>query len=965
MSYLRYLFTGMRRKKARTVLGVLGIIVSVALLTGMNATVDSYSYSYIDQAEQNEGVIDFMITRNTDDEINPDFNDFIFLEAETRSFAEHVEGVQGVSPRLRALIEVEITKPGVEAKKVDLELIGMDVDREQELGIGQIRIIEGEFDLEGKKVFIQQRTADLLGAKVGDTIKLHTLEWNTDNGGRKIQRFKVSAIFEDENRLADSDDNAMICGLWSARDLLRSSKYVTELVGVFEDREFLYDIREIDATVLRAVKLGTRIQDAVSFEYNVELPITEELQRLDQQGVFIRIILGMVAIISLVIACVLMYSLLTISVEEKTHDFGLFMAIGAKKKHIYRLVILEAVLIAVLGTIVGVALGFLLSIGLLSILTAGGFQFLVGSATLQIIVTPTTIAISIVAGIAVGVISSIYPAIKVTRVNIVDSLMPMRGNPTTQRVVRERGVSRSLITYGLIISGVSGFVFFVFPTAFITGDLSVIGTLFLAMMLALLLGFDMIGLGGLVPSVEKALVRIIRPFTRRINDVVAMYLKKHRRRNTLTAIMYSVSIAFILFLSTMLTVQTLYNVDAVRADVGTDLALVSTTSTVQGAGFGGGGPFGPGTTSSDIPIWINDTKLVPEIKEINGVVDITRVSPENHPNGSSTVRMGDLILFEDVSASVYAVDTDFPNVTFFDIARFTEGDVQAFKTINEVQNTTIISEGAAKRLQVHVGDKVRIESTRNFATGKQVLTTELRVVALASDMPAFSGFQDRESGFSDVLVSQTTYALIFDLFEDQDIDKTDREELKDYIEPVDRLLIRTTTPEASKNVAKALRSSYSAREELNVLVVVEEVEEVQQGLLTLQLFFTISLGFGMIIALFGLTASSYTTIQESIREIGIMKSVGLKRKHITNIFMFESIILTMAAGLSGTFVGYFTGLSLIAQQSIFTEQPLPLYIPWLELGLVIVASIVIGAIGAWIPSRMISKKNTAEILRMR
>ncbi|MFX1465026.1 MAG: ABC transporter permease [Promethearchaeota archaeon] len=963
MSYLRYLFTGMRRKKARTILGILGIIVSVALLTGMNATVDSYSYSYIDQAEQNEGIIDFMITRNTDDKINPGYNDFIFLEAEPRGSAEYVEGVQGVSPRLRALVEVETVKQGVEARKIDLELIGMDVDREQELGIGQFRILEGEFDLEGKKVFIQPRTADLLGVGVGDTLKFHTLEWNTDNGGRKIQEFEISAIIENENRLANSDDNAMIVGLWSARDLLRSSKYVTELVGIFEGREFLYDIREIDATVERAVKLGTRIQDAVGLNYNVELPITEELQRLDQQGVFIRIILGMVAIISLVISCVLMYSLLTISVEEKTHDFGLFMAIGAKKTHIYRLVILEAVIIAIGGTIIGVALGFLLSIGLLYILTTGRLQFLVGATTLQIIVSPMTIAISVVAGISVGLVSSIYPAMKVTQVNIVDSLTPMRGSPSKQYTRKERGISRSLITYGLIISGVSGFVFFIFPTAFITGDLSVIAYIFLSLILALLVGFDMIGLGGLVPSVERVLVRIVRPFTRRINDVVGMYLKKHRRRNTLTAIMYSVSIAFILFLSTMLTVQTLYNVDSVRANIGTDLALVSTTSTVQGAGFGGG--FGPSTTSSDIPIWINDTELVPDIEEIDGVTGITRVSPENHPNGSSSVTMGDLILFETVSASVYAVDPNFPNVTFFDIARFTEGDASAFKTINEVENATIISEGAAKRLQVHVGDSVRIRVTRNLASGRDVFTTELRVVALASDMPAFPGFQERESGFSDVLVSQTTYALIFHLYEDQDIDRTDKEELKDYVEPVDRLLIQTTSSDVSRNVARILRLEYSAKDKLNVLVTVERIEDVQQGLLTLQLFFTIALGFGMIIALFGLTASCYTTIQESIREIGIMKSVGLKRKHITNIFMFESIILTMAAGLSGMFVGYFTGLALIAQQSIFTEQPLPLYIPWLELALVIIASIIIGAIGAWIPSRTIAKKNTAEILRMR
>lgn len=965
MSYLSYLFTGMRRKKIRPVLGVLGIIVSIALLTGMNATVDAYSYSYIDQAEENEGIIDFMITLNTDDETNPTFNDYIFKESVIRSHAENVEGVKGTSGRLRALVEVEVTKPGVETREVDLELMGMDVDREEELGIGHIRIIEGTFDLKGKKVFVQQRTADLLGVEVGDTIKLHALEWNTDNGGRKIQRFEVSAIVEVESRLADTDDNALIAGMWSVRDLTRSSKFVTELVGVFENREFLYDIREIDATISRTVKLGTRIQDAVGYEYNVELPITEELQQLDQQGVFIRIILGMVAVISLIISCVLMYSLLTISVEEKTHDFGLFMAIGAKKKHVYRLVILEAVIISVVGTAIGVFLGFLLSIGLLYVLTTGGLRFLVGSVTLQIIVSPMTIVISIVAGLAVGVISSIYPAMKVTRVNIVDALMPMRGSPTKQRGVRERGISRSLITYGITISGVSGIVFFVFPTAFITQDMSVIGTLFLALLLALLVGFDLIGLGGLVPAVERVLVRIIRPFTRSINDVVAMYLKKHRRRNTLTAIMYSVSIAFILFLSTMLTVQTIYSTDSVRAGIGSDLALVSTTSTVEGAGFGGGPPGMGGSTSSETPVWINDTKLVPKIKEIDGVVDITRISPRNHPNGSSTVRMGDLVMFEDVSAGIYAVDTDFPNITYIELARFTRGDVSAFKTINEVENTTIISEGAAKRLQVNVGEKVRIQVVRSLVTGKDVMTTELVVVALASDMPAFSGFQERESGFSDVLVSQTTYALIFDLYEDQDVDRINKGELEDYVEPVDRLLIKTTSTDAARRIARTLRISYSAREDVNVLVTEEEIEEIQQGLLMLQLFFTIALGFGMIIALFGLTASCYTTIRESIKEIGIMKSVGLKRKHITNIFVCESIILTMAAGLSGMFVGYLTGLSLIAQQAIFTEQPLPLYIPWSELALVIVASIVIGAIGAWIPSRMISKKTTAEILRIR
>ncbi len=622
-----------------------------------------------------------------------------------------------------------------------------------------------------------------------------------------------------------------------------------------------------------------------------------------------------------------------------------------KKKHrLYLILVL-------LGVLVAVSTFFLLESYIIPLIGSGtSGEYSSGSATFNIVVSVQTIAISLAAGILVGLVSVLYPALKATQVDIVDSLTPTRVSHTKEHMVRERGVSRRLITYGIVISGVSAFMFFVLPSAFTTGNTTSMSMLFLGMMVSLLIGFTFIGLGVLVPGIERLLTHIIRPITRRINDIVAMYLRKHRRRNTLTAIMYSISIAFILFLSTMLTVQTEYRATTLRAEIGTDLSLVSTTSSIASS-------FRPVT--SETPIWINDTELIPKIKEIDGVVDITRVSHENHPNGSSTVRMGDLMEFETVSASVYAVDTNFPNVTYFDIASFTAGDDSAFETINKVENTTIISEGAAKRLNVNVGDHVTIKVQRNLASGIEVSNTVLRVVAIANDMPAFSNFVNSESGYSDVLVSQHTYALIFDLYEDQDIDRTDKSELEDYVEPVERLLIKTTSSEAAKSVGRILTASYGVKEDVNVRVTEEEIESAEESLESLQLFFTIALGFGMIIAFFGLTASCYTTIQESIPEIGIMKSIGLDRKHITNIFMFESIILTLASGLAGLVVGYLTGLSLIAQQAIYAEQPLPLFIPWTELALVIIASILIGAIGARIPSRTTTKKTTAEILRMR
>lgn len=420
----------MRRKKMRTLMGVLGIIVSVALLTGVNATIDSYSYTYVDQAEQSEGIIDFMITRDADDETNPTYNDYIFKEAEVRSYVDYIEGVKDVSPRLRALVEVEVDKPGEENdKEVNLELMGMDVAREDELGIGNFRLIEGTYDLEGKKVFIQQSTANLLGVEVGDEIKIKALEWNTDSGGSKTQEFEVTGIIENENRLSSDDENVLIAGLWTVRDLTRSSKYVTELIGVFEEREFLYDVTDVDETLESTVEIGTRIQEAIGYDYDVTLPITEAMQQLEQSGMFTRVMLWLVAIIAMIIVCVLMYSLLTISVEEKTHDFGLFIAIGAKKTQVFRLVLLEAVIISVIGTVVGVILGYFVSVGLLSYLMGGGGISIIGTGPVggarrgattsallfDIVILVQTLALSSTAGILVDfnqIISGVvYPII--------------------------------------------------------------------------------------------------------------------------------------------------------------------------------------------------------------------------------------------------------------------------------------------------------------------------------------------------------------------------------------------------------------------------------------------------------------------------------------------------------------------------------------------------------------------------
>ncbi len=113
----------------------------------------------------------------------------------------------------------------------------------------------------------------------------------------------------------------------------------------------------------------------------------------------------------------------------------------------------------------------------------------------------------------------------------------------------------------------------------------------------------------------------------------------------------------------------------------------------------------------------------------------------------------------------------------------------------------------------------------------------------------------------------------------------------------------------------------------------------------------------------GIMNTMYTSVHERIREIGIMKAVGAKRKTITTIFLIESGFFGLFGGLGGIILGL--GLAKIAEL-YFQIHPL-LYLkasitPQLILfGLAF--SFLVGCIAGYLPSRSASKLNPVDALR--
>lgn len=128
----------------------------------------------------------------------------------------------------------------------------------------------------------------------------------------------------------------------------------------------------------------------------------------------------------------------------------------------------------------------------------------------------------------------------------------------------------------------------------------------------------------------------------------------------------------------------------------------------------------------------------------------------------------------------------------------------------------------------------------------------------------------------------------------------------------------------------------------------------------------VTLGFAsiaIVVGGIGIMNTMYTSIHERIREIGIMKAVGARRKTIIAIFLIESGIFGLVGGLGGIVLGL--GLAKIVEiycqtQNLFLlKASITPQLVLFGLGF----SFLIGCIAGYLPARSASKLNPVDALR--
>lgn len=119
----------------------------------------------------------------------------------------------------------------------------------------------------------------------------------------------------------------------------------------------------------------------------------------------------------------------------------------------------------------------------------------------------------------------------------------------------------------------------------------------------------------------------------------------------------------------------------------------------------------------------------------------------------------------------------------------------------------------------------------------------------------------------------------------------------------------------------------------------------------------------MALCFFSLFASMVANITEQKKEMGVLRSVGLRTRHVLRMYIHEAFALVMSASLMGIVIGCFVAWTFGKQQELFTSIPMPFVFPWSIAVTLLLASVVAALLSTWLPARRFMKQSITSLLR--
>jgi putative ABC transport system permease protein len=715
--------------------------------------------------------------------------------------------------------------------------------------VSAFTLVEGEAPV-GQQIVVDLVQAEAAGFAVGDTVTVSI-------PGADPEDFELSGILDfGEGGTGGAYFNAF--DLPTAQRLLGAEGVVDSIIvagesGVGND-DLLAAIGQVLPSGVEVVSGDTVIgeqQDAFGGFIDI----------------FGNVLLGF-AIVVLFVSTFIIYNTFAILVGQRTKQLGLLRTIGASARQIRSMVLIEAVIIGVVASIIGLFGGLLVAQALKALFNStGGGGFPDGPLEIR----ARTFIVVLIVGLGVTIASAMIPAFRASRVSPLEAVRSggQKERSTTFRTL----AGGAILVPGLILLLLGMFG----SLSTVTGRLTALGVggglvfVGVSMLSALFAGPVAAALGAPIESMTSITGRIGRDNASR---------NPQRTSATATALMIGLALitgVSVLSASLLRTFSELLD-EALTADL-------FVFEAAQGL------PFDPAI--------LDQIEALDEVDRVAGFAQVE-------------IRLDDDV----VAVSAYDAETGQAIVNF--------GVTDGVDGVSDTGIAVFVDE--AEQRDLSLNDTVSVEFEDGF-------TTELTVEAL----------------FDDNSIVGTPFVIA--------------RSLSSQHVPIDQIgfagvtLLDGADTEAGK---AAVEQVLASQPQLDVQDNTEFQEETESQIASFQALVTGLLLLCLIVAFFGIVNTMALSVLERIREIGLLRAVGMTRGQLKAAVRWEAVIVAVFGSVLGVLMGLLLGwAAVIAIPDTFISQ---VAVPWGQVVFFIVVGAILGVLAAFFPARRAAKLNVLDAI---
>jgi putative ABC transport system permease protein len=388
----KFSIRGIFSRKLRTALTAIAIVLGVAMVCGTYILTDSISQAFdaifASAYENTDAVVTgkrAFTGSDNGDATNPSFDETLL-------------------PKVKALSDVAAAIGGVEG---DAHLIGdngkaivfggapnlgFSVDPSQPQ-FSSLTLVEGAWPGPDELV-VDESTAGKKDLEAGQTIGVQSRG--------PVEQFKISGIVR--YGAVSSIGGATLAGFE-----LPTAQRLFDKVGQLDQIRIAAkpDVtpEELVAQVREILPKDTQVKTGNAQAESDSSDTTDFLNVLQ------KVLLGF-GLVALFVGAFVIANSLSITIAQRTREFATLRTIGASRSQVLRSVIVEALVVGILASLVGLLLGLGLAKGLFKLFDAAGLTLPNNGLTLE----TRTVVVSLALGIVVTLLASVYPAVRATMV---------------------------------------------------------------------------------------------------------------------------------------------------------------------------------------------------------------------------------------------------------------------------------------------------------------------------------------------------------------------------------------------------------------------------------------------------------------------------------------------------------------------------------------------------------------------